>query len=65
MTEQAVKTRNGYMKEWREQHREKVNSYGRKWRSENKDKVKQYNQTYWEKKATEAVTEGTKGAVNQ
>lgn len=39
-----------YMREYRENNKEKLNEYQRDWRKANSEKVKQYNETYWTNK---------------
>ena len=43
MTEQAIKQRREYQKQYRELNKEKINQYQREYREKNKEKVKEYN----------------------
>ena len=53
MSEQALKERREYYKQWHESNKEKRKEYMKEWRKNNKDKIKQYQANYWNKKASE------------
>lgn len=53
MSEQALKERREYYKQWYESNKEKRKEYMREWRKNNKDRLKQYQANYWNKKASE------------
>lgn len=58
MTETAKKARAEYQKAYREKNRERLNKYRRNWNKENPDKIQKYQETYWNKKAEEALKGG-------
>jgi hypothetical protein len=58
LSEEAVKARREYQRQWREQNKKRVNEYMKNWRENNRDKVQNYNESYWMKKARESVVGG-------
>lgn len=48
MSEDAIKQRRAYQKQYRELNKDTINKRQKEWRKANKDKVKEYNKTYWE-----------------
>lgn len=51
MTEDAIKIRREYNKNYRDNNKDTINKRQKEWRNNNKDKVKIYNSNYWIKKA--------------
>lgn len=51
MTEDAIKIRREYNKNYRDNNKDTINNRQKEWRNNNKDKVKIYNSNYWIKKA--------------
>ena len=51
MNEEARAARREYMKEYRENNRERINAYQRAWNHAHPEKVAAYNAGYWTRKA--------------
>lgn len=49
MSEEAIKQRRKYQKEYRDAHKEEINKRQNEWRKKNKDKVREYNKNYWQR----------------
>lgn len=51
MSEEAIKERREYQKQYRLLNKETINKRHKEWRNANKEKIKEYNKNYWEKVA--------------
>ncbi len=51
MSEEAIKERREYQKQYRLLNKENINKRHKEWRNANKEKIKEYNKNYWEKVA--------------
>ena len=58
LTDEAIKARRNYSRQWREKNRDRIRAYSAAWREKNRDRLKEYNNAYWERKAEQEANNG-------